>query len=84
VNHVGAQTELVFDGGSLVMNAKGNVVCELAYFEEDFRVFELDWVKTAKSIPFEMSNTFVSEDLYISRIHAALIIGIRDYFGKCI
>ena len=82
VNHVGAQTELVFDGGSLVMNAKGNVVCELAYFEEDFRVFELDWVKTAKSIPFEMSNNFVSEDLYISRIHSALILGIRDYFGK--
>ena len=82
VNHVGAQTELVFDGGSLVMNAKGNVVCELAYFEEDFRVFELDWVKTAKSIPFEMSNNFVSEELYISRIHAALILGIRDYFGK--
>ncbi len=82
VNHVGAQTELVFDGGSLVMNAKGNVVCELAYFEEDFRVFELDWVKTAKSIPFEMSNNFVSEELYISRIHSALILGIKDYFGK--
>jgi len=82
VNHVGAQTELVFDGGSLVMNKQGNVVCELAYFEEDFRVFELDWVKTAKSISFEISNNLIGEELYIARIYDALILGIRDYFGK--
>jgi NAD+ synthase (glutamine-hydrolysing) len=82
VNHVGAQTELVFDGGSLVMNQKGNVVCELAYFKEDFRVFELDWVKTAKSVSFESSSGFIGEDIYISRIYNALILGIRDYFYK--
>ena len=37
-NAVGAQTELVFDGGSVVYDAKGNLVRELNYFEEDFAV----------------------------------------------
>jgi len=81
VNHVGAQTELIFDGGSLVMNREGNVVCEMNYFEEDFRVFELDWVKTAKAVPFSSDPDFESQQ-FIGRIHDALILGIRDYFRK--
>ena len=40
-NAVGSQTEIVFDGGSLVMDAKGNVLKEMKYFEEDFAVVEL-------------------------------------------
>lgn len=82
VNHVGAQTELIFDGGSMVLNREGNIVCEMDYFKEDYRVFDLDWVKTAKSVPFEASYGFKSEDHSISRIHSALILGIRDYFRK--
>lgn len=41
-NTVGSQTEIVFDGGSLVYDDKGNQVCEMKYFEEDFRLFDLD------------------------------------------
>jgi NAD+ synthase (glutamine-hydrolysing) len=40
VNHVGSQTELIFDGGSLAMNAKGEVVNQLKFFEEDFFIAE--------------------------------------------
>ena len=40
-NAVGSQTEIVFDGGSLVFNAKGKIVKEMKYFEEDFQVVEL-------------------------------------------
>jgi len=47
-NAVGSQTEIVFDGGSLVMDAKGNVLKEMKYFEEDFAVVELP--ETAKNI----------------------------------
>jgi NAD+ synthase (glutamine-hydrolysing) len=39
-NGVGSQTEIVFDGGSLVYDAKGNRVKELAYFEEDYFLYE--------------------------------------------
>ncbi len=40
VNAVGSQTEIVFDGGSLVMNRNGRIVKELKYFEEDFAVYD--------------------------------------------
>lgn len=81
VNHVGAQTELIFDGGSLVMSREGNVVSELNYFEEDFRVFDTDLVKTAPSVPFAAEGLAASAT-YIGRIHQALLLGIRDYFRK--
>jgi NAD+ synthase (glutamine-hydrolysing) len=40
-NAVGSQTEIVFDGGSVVYDAKGNLIKELNYFEEDFAVVPL-------------------------------------------
>ena len=40
-NAVGSQTEIVFDGGSVIYDAKGHLVKELSYFEEDFAVVEL-------------------------------------------
>jgi NAD+ synthase (glutamine-hydrolysing) len=58
------------------------MVCEMDYFKEDYRVFELDWVKTAKSVDFQTSISFVSPDQKIQSIHQALILGIRDYFAK--
>ena len=41
-NTIGSQTEIVFDGGSLVYDSNGNKVNEMKYFEEDYQVFELD------------------------------------------
>jgi NAD+ synthase (glutamine-hydrolysing) len=40
-NAVGSQTEIVFDGGSLVYDSKGNLIKELKHFEEDFALVEL-------------------------------------------
>ena len=40
-NAVGSQTEIVFDGGSLVYDANGNIIKELKYFEEDFAVVDM-------------------------------------------
>lgn len=41
-NAVGSQTEIIFDGGSLVYDINGNKVKEMKYFEEDFEVFDLN------------------------------------------
>ena len=41
VNHVGAQTEIIFDGGSLVFDNTGKLVDELPYFEESMAYYEL-------------------------------------------
>ena len=41
-NAVGSQTEIIFDGGSLVYDINGNKVKEMKYFEEDFEIFDLN------------------------------------------
>lgn len=72
VNQVGAQTELVFDGGSIVADAQGNVVKRLSFFEEALEIVDTnDLVKANVSVPSE-----------IERIHDALVLGIKDYFAK--
>lgn len=75
VNHVGAQTEIIFDGGSVVMRADVKVYEELPYFEECYRVYELDDVEQGKE------NILQPKDK-IQEIHDAIVLGIKDYFGK--
>jgi NAD+ synthase (glutamine-hydrolysing) len=41
-NTVGSQTEIVFDGGSLVYDINGSKVKEMKYFEEDYQLFDLE------------------------------------------
>jgi NAD+ synthase (glutamine-hydrolysing) len=78
VNHVGAQTEIIFDGGSLVMDEKGAVRKQLRYFEEDFMVVDVEAPsKTAFDDEGEGEPAAKAD-----RIHAALVLGIRDYFQK--
>ncbi len=75
VNHVGSQTELIFDGGSLTMNAKGEVVEQLKFFEEDF------FMADTKAIdPSPAAQVKIPEKTEL--IYHALILGIRDYFRK--
>jgi hypothetical protein len=47
-NAVGSQTEIVFDGGSLVYDAWCNKVKEMKYFEEDYALFDLAELSAAK------------------------------------
>lgn len=77
VNQVGAQTEIIFDGGSLVFDEIGEVKAEMKYFEEDLQVFDLDEVQHVKN---KYPAAPRAED--IEQIHDALVLGIRDYFKK--
>jgi NAD+ synthase (glutamine-hydrolysing) len=73
VNQVGAQTELIFDGGSFMVDKQGKVVKELAYFVEDFAIVEtLDGAVNQLQPQAETSE----------KIYQALVLGIADYFGK--
>jgi NAD+ synthase (glutamine-hydrolysing) len=47
VNCVGSQTEIVFDGGSLVYAASGELIKEGNYFEEDFLLVDLEDMKNS-------------------------------------
>src|SRR5829696_5191690 len=73
-NNVGSQTEIVFDGGSLVYDANGNKVKEMKYFEEDYYLYELPaplppkgGLSTAQPLPVQEApikiETSLSEEL---------------------
>ncbi len=47
-NAIGSQTEVVFDGGSLVIDATGKIITEMKYFEEDFSVTEVPLTNAVK------------------------------------
>ncbi len=120
VNQVGGQTELVFDGGSLVLDAAGVVVAGLRQFEEDLQVVEIPKKEHPKeqetdktleppiiqpnpqilkspnpqfpespnpqilkspNSPIVSIFDFTSPETS-SLIYHALVLGIRDYFGK--
>lgn len=67
-NSVGAQTELVFDGGSLVMDARGQIVQELKYFEEDLAVVDLQHVEQPGSSAVPTALKPLDKDMRVSRI----------------
>jgi NAD+ synthase (glutamine-hydrolysing) len=73
VNQVGANTELVFDGGSLMIGRNGRIAREMAYFREDFAIFDTSDEKLNEVQPL----TETSE-----KIEQALVLGISDYFRK--
>lgn len=75
-NQTGANTELIFDGASLVINSKGKIFRQLGYFEETVATFSLEEVITGKT------NWQKPVCETISLVHKALVTGIRDYFGK--
>ncbi|MGL4598956.1 MAG: NAD+ synthase [Bacteroidia bacterium] len=75
LQQVGAQTELIFDGGSMVMNKEGAVVEQLDFFREDFRIVDTNMLAS-------MPRAAEPETSEMQRIHDAVVLGIRDYFGK--
>lgn len=77
VNQVGAQTELIFDGDSMVLDAQGNIVKRLQRFQEDFLLIDTESLKTNSYQPVKEAPVD-----YIANIYDALVLGLRDYFGK--
>lgn len=75
VNHVGAQTEIIFDGGSAVLSPDGNVFEELPYFEEKICYFDLSEVTQGGKENEQPKDK-------IGDMHRAIVLGIKDYFNK--
>lgn len=73
VNQVGAHTDLIFDGSSMVLSPKGEISTQLKSFEEDFQIIDLAEQST-------IINPVHQEE--IAQIHNALVLGIKDYFEK--
>ncbi len=80
VNHVGAQTEIIFDGGSLVFDNTGKLVDEMPYFKETIAYYTLN--EDATITPGQPVTLKEQRQSDIEQIYEGLILGIRDYFKK--
>ncbi len=76
VNHVGGQDELVFDGGSFVMDADGEIQSRARSFEEGLHTLVLEG-RTTSVVPER--GRVAQLDERIPRIYKALVLGTRDY-----
>lgn len=81
VNQIGANTELIFDGASMAVNNKGEIVAKLGSFKEDKAIIHTKEINNLKPVgPLEPERK--EDDRKTEHIHEALILGIRDYFTK--
>ncbi len=79
LNMIGGQDELVFDGGSFVMNADGEVIQRARHFEEDVFAVDIDLVGD-QAVPRPGSlEPPKSEE---ASVYGALVLGVRDYVRK--
>jgi NAD+ synthase (glutamine-hydrolysing) len=76
VNQVGGNDELVFDGGSCAIDARGRVRVSLPLFEPALEVVDLA-ADVAGLLP-----EAVDEPSGAAQLEAGLVLGIRDYFRK--
>ena len=72
-NAVGGNDELIFDGGSLVLGKAGDVLGSGGHFVEELMVVDLNSESGPPPVQFD--------DMEL--LHDALVIGVRDYLGKC-
>jgi NAD+ synthase (glutamine-hydrolysing) len=76
VNQVGANDDLVFDGGSIAFDRQGNLVCRGKSFQPDLIVIEF-------TKDLEPSTIQPLSDSSDQEIWSALVLGVRDYAAKC-
>ncbi|KAG0162452.1 hypothetical protein DFQ30_001998 [Apophysomyces sp. BC1015] len=75
LNMVGAQDELVFDGGSFVLDARGELVARMPQFIEQIAIVEFDG-----ALP--LRGGIAPRESVEAQVYAALVLGVRDYLSK--
>ena len=90
-NAIGSQTEVVFDGASLIFDKDGNLCKQFPQFVEheeavvlnDDGTIDSPVIEPALSVPDHLLEPVnLTESLNISQVHDAIVLGIRDYFSK--
>ena len=97
VNQVGGQDELIFDGGSMAIEAGGNCIARAPQFEEIVMIFDIEPAQrnTSESvieIPLESKEYLPSKDELVKTLSSplepfpeiweALCLATRDYLRK--
>ena len=90
-NAVGSQTEIVFDGSSLVFDKDANLCGALPMFESALATFECNDDGTINAPILEPANRLPNKELNpitliptlnIEQVYQALVLGVKDYFNK--
>jgi NAD+ synthase (glutamine-hydrolysing) len=78
-NTVGGQDELVFDGGSHLVDATGQIIFRAPAFIEDISLIELP----VASLHSSLSPLVITDPMdNLQEIYQALVMGVRDYVQK--
>jgi NAD+ synthetase len=72
-NQVGGNDSLIFDGSSLALDARGELIAQAASFEEDLVVVD----------PFNAPVIPAPDEDDTAAAYRALVLGTRDYVRKC-
>lgn len=78
-NMVGANTEVIFDGDSMALQRDGSIVAATRMFKSDFT--DVSWNPDTRNL-MALSDHVSREFSVEERQFRALILGLRDYFGK--
>jgi NAD+ synthase len=79
VNQVGGQDELVFDGGSFVMNADGTIAHRLPFWRVTLVLTRWDRTSTRWSSD---RGSCEPDEPRLASIYNAMMLGLRDYVHK--
>ncbi len=79
VNLVGGQDELVFDGGSMLVDASGKLISRMQTYVEDLAYSEIAF---QDQVSIKCTGEVVPERSQYESIYEALVLGVRDYVNK--
>jgi NAD+ synthase len=79
LNRVGGQDELAFDGSSFVMHPDGEIVVQMADWDEDFLM--TDWVRGPDGWRCETLHSH-ELDTFPKDVYRAMMVGLRDYVER--
>ena len=78
-NQVGGNDDLIFDGRSFALNKQGEIVCRAKGFVSDFLTVEFNSNKQ----DLELGDISPVDESENEEIWNALVLGVKDYVGKC-
>lgn len=78
-NLVGGQDELVFDGGSVVIDVSGQTCFRAPAFAEGQFAVALHWDQQQVSVPMQALESIPDN---LAAVYQALVVGMRDYVNK--
>jgi len=90
VNLVEGCDELIFDGGSFVVDAKGDVIANAVRFEEDFVVVDIDIPEDGigrrndsriTSSSSDPSSSLIYDEFEPSETYAAIVLSLHEYIN---